>query len=259
MIREDFSELVSKSQAGDEKAMIQLLLQAYSPVSYLARKILQNERTASQVIQEVLEILSHKLHSLDDTTQFESWICRITAARCVHAMPLLHRATAKSVAASRWDNTLDDGQILTEAQSVEIIQEMVAALPEDQRLCILLISCCGLGLSAISQLTGFPVSTVADCIEKGQATIQSYLWEAENRGIQFVGISSLTEILHTAMFQTEADDDEAIPVVYHLLGKEIPVPPNPGKWDAIILGVVLAVLVGAFVFLGGTLIMRMMG
>lgn len=258
MIREDFSELVSKSQMGDEQALIQLLLQAYSPISYLSRKILQNERTASQVTLEVLEILSQKLHSLDDTTQFESWVCRITAARCVQAMPLLHRAAAKSVSASRWDNTLEDSQILTEIQSAEVIQEMVDSLPEDQRLCILLISCCGFGLSAISQLTGFSASTVADCIEKGQAAIQSYLWEAENRGIQFVGISSLTEILHAAMFQVE-DNDEAIPVVYRLLGKEIPVPPNPAKWVAIILGVVLTVLVGAFLFLGGTLIMRIMG
>ena len=167
MIREDLSELVSKSQMGDEQALIQLLLQAYSPISYLSRKILQNERTASQVTLEVLEILSQKLHSLDDTTQFESWVCRITAARCVQAMPLLHRAAAKSVSASRWDNTLEDSQILTEAQSAEVIQEMVDSLPEDQRLCILLISCCGLNImEIIDQLEnrlGIPVINSNQC------------------------------------------------------------------------------------------------
>lgn len=257
MIREDIAELVSKSQMGSEDALIQLLLEAYKPVSYLAKKILQNERTASQVIQEVLEILSKKLHSLEDATQFEAWVCRITAARCMQAMPLLHHA-AKSVSSCRWENTLEDDQVLSADESAEVIQEMVDSLPRDQRLCILLLSCGSLGVSAISQLTGFPTSTVKECIIQGQNTIQDYLWEAQNQGVQFDGVSSLTEILHSAMFHT-LDEEEAIPVVYRLLGKDVPVPPNPGKWVAMILGVVLGALVVTFLVLLATFVLRMMG
>ena len=67
----------------------------------------------------------------------------------------------------------------------------------------------------------------------------------------------MTEILHSAMFHTL--DEEAIPVVYRLLGKDVPVPPNPGKWVAMILGVVLAALVVTFLVLLATFVLRMMG
>ncbi|MGM9589506.1 MAG: sigma factor-like helix-turn-helix DNA-binding protein [Faecousia sp.] len=258
MNSELFADLVWKNQMGDSDALEQLLLNVYAPVSYLAGKILQDEDRANQVTQEVLETISGKLNSLGDPDQFQKWMCRITAARCMRVMPLFHYAGKEPQTPATWKESLTDGETLTEEQSAQIIQQMVDALPQNQRLCILLLSCGGLSVSAIAQLTGFSDSTVTEYIQQGQAAIQQYLWELQSRDIQFSGLSSLTGILRVAMFrQTETAD--AIPVVYGILGKEIPVPPDPEKQIIRILSVILAVLIVAVLVVSGIIVMKMVG
>lgn len=251
MNSEQFADLVWKSQTGDEEALEQVLLHAYTPVSYLTNKILQNEQTASQVAREVLEIISSKLNSLTDPSQFDKWICRITAARCIQAMPLFQAGSTES---APWQEDLPDGETLTEEQSAQAIQSMVDSLPKNQRLCILLLCCGGLSVSAISQLTGFSHSTVTEYITKGQNTIQQHLWTLQDRNIQFTGLSSLTGILRIAMHHQDEESDP-IPLVYGVLGKEVPVPPDPEKRIIRILTAVLICLLLAIAVTGSILVL----
>lgn len=254
MNTELFADLVWKSQSGDADALEQLLLQAYTPVSYLTAKILQDEQTADQVTREVLEIISSRLNSLTDPDQFEKWMCRITAARCIQAMPLFRHSVAEDIL---WQDDLEDGAELTEEQSAQVIQSMVDSLPQKQRLCILLLCCGGLTVPAIAQLTGFSHDSVTEYITKGQNTIQQYLWNLSERNIQFSGMSSLTGILRIAMYH-KTEDEDPIPLVYGILGKEIPVPPDPEKRIIRILSVVLVLLVIAILIAGGILVMQML-
>ncbi len=250
------SDLVWKSQMGDDSAMEQLLLQSYSPILYLSNKILQDEASAMQVTREVLETISGKLASLGDPDQFQKWMCRITAARCMQAMPLFHQYDEASSVPAVWQETLADGDSLTEEQSGQVIQQMVDTLPKNQRLCILLLGCGGLSIPAIAQLTGFTDSTVTKHIQQGQQTIQQHLWELQSRDIQLSGLTSLTGILRVAMF-SGGNQEDALPVVYGILGKEIPVPPDPGKWIIRILVVILALLLAGILLTGGILVLKM--
>lgn len=255
MNNEKLSNLVWNSQTGDNDALEQLLLEAYTPVSYLSTRILQDEDLSPRVTQEVLEIIASRLNSLADPDQFQKWMSRITAARCMQAMPLYRHGADRTEA-----KPLDlpkEGTTLTEEQSAHIIQQMTDRLPEKQRLCILLLGCGGLGIHAIAQLTGFSTDTVSEYLQQGQASIQKQIWELQNQGIELSGLSSLTGILQVAMFCKNPQADP-IPVVYSILGKEIPVPPDPAKWIIRILSTVLVLLCVANVVTGGILIMRMM-
>lgn len=258
MNSELLADLVWKSQMGDSEALEQLLLNVYAPVFYLAGKILQDEGRASQVTREVLETIAGKLDSLGDPDQFQKWMCRITAARCMRVLPLFSQTGKEAQAPTPWNDALTDGQALTEEESAQLIQQMVDTLPQNQRLCILLLGCGGLSVPAIAKLTGFSDSTVTEHIQQGQTTIQQYLWELQSRDIHFSGLSSLTGILRVAMFhQTQTSD--AICVVYGILGKEIPIPPDPEKRIIRILSGILAVLILAVLILSGIIIMKMVG
>lgn len=252
MNKDIFADLVWKSQSGDTDALEQLLLQAHTPVHYLTEKILQDEDSARHVTREVLEIISSKLNSLSNPEEFEKWMCRITAARCIQAMPLYAQETAESGTAV-WQEELTDGQVLTEEESASIIQQMVESLPERQRLCILLLCCGGLTIHAIAQLTGFSLETVKDYINHGQQTVQDHLWDLQTRDIQFTGLTSLAGILHIAMYQ-KSEDTDPIPLVYGILGKEIP---NPEKRIIRILTCILIALVVAILIACGVLFMMM--
>ena len=254
MKTEFFSGLVRKAQMGDTGALEQLLLEAYTPVNYLTNRVLQNKETARQVTKEVLEIISSRLNSLDDAAQFQKWMCRITAARCMQVMPLPRH---KFVAVGSTPLDLPkDGTQLTEEQSAQLIQAITDNLPERQRLCILLLGCGGLGVHAIAQLTGFSTTTVSEHLELGQSAIQKQIWELQNRNIQLTGLSSLTGILQSAMFHKNPEEDP-IPTVYGILGKEIPVPPDPAKLVIRILSVILVILSVAVLVTGGILAMKL--
>lgn len=255
MINENFSSLVWNSQTGDNDALEKLLLEAYTPVSYLSARILQDEDLAGQVTQEVLEIIASRLSSLADPDQFQKWMCRITAARCMQVMPLYRHAADQTEPAPL--DLPKEGTTLTEEQSAHIIQQMTDRLPEKQRLCILLLGCGGLGVHAIAQLTGFSTDTVSEYLQQGQTAIQQQIWELQNQGIELSGLSSLTGILQVAMFCKNPQADP-IPVVYGILGKEIPVPPDPEKRIIRILSTVLILLSAAVLVAGGILVMQLL-
>jgi len=254
MNQEQFTELVLQSQAGDAAAMEQLLLQAHTPVSYLTQKILQNPQTAQQITHEVLEIVFAKLSSLQEPEQFEQWLCRMTAARCIQAAPLLHRNFAEASDPTFWEEELSDGTTLSTEESAAAIQNMVDNLPESQRLCILLLSCGELSVPAIAQLTGFSEGSIKQNIRHGQNTIQQHLWELDARGIQFTGISSLTGILHDGMYHNP-DEQAAKVMVYDILGKKMPVPLS--VWIVRLLTVVVVLMLIAVLALGGMIVLKM--
>lgn len=256
MNQEMLAELVLQSQSGDKDALEQLLLLSYTPVSYLTNKILQDPRTAEDVTREVLAIVSANLASLQEPAQFEQWLCRMTAARCIHAAPLLHRNFADASEPVSWEDDLKNDTVLNEEESEDAIQNMVDYLPEGQRLCILLLSCGELTVPAIAQLTGFSEASIKQNIKYGQQAIQQHLWELDERGIQFAGLSSLTGILHDAMYHNP-DEEAAMQMVYSILGKKLPV--SVSAWIVRLLTVVVILLLAAVLVLGGIIVMKMMG
>jgi DNA-directed RNA polymerase specialized sigma24 family protein len=256
MDHEFFSDLVWKSQLGDADALEQLLLAAYTPVTYLTGRLLENPQTARQVTREVLETISVKLNTLNDTDHFDKWMCKMTAARCVQAMPL-HAVSGDEACASDWDAQFSDGQILTEQESAQLIQQLVDILPERQRLCILLLCCGELGIHSIAQVTGFSCDTVKDSITKGQNAVQNCLWKLQERNIQLTGLTSLSGILRVAMYQ-KPEHQDPIPLVYDVLGKEIPVPPDPQKIIIRILTTLLLMLVAGILVCSGILAIKLL-
>lgn len=256
MNQEQFTELVLQIQDGDSAAMEELLLQAHTPVSYLTNKILQNPKAAQLVTHDILSSVFSNLSSLQDAVNFEQWLCRVAAARCIQAAPPLHRNFAESDDPVYWENDIADGTALNEEESAAAIQDMVDNLPESQRLCLLLLSCGELGISAIAQLTGFSEGSIKQNINQAQKAIQQHLWELDSRGIQFTGISSLTGILHDAMYQ-HPDEQAAKIMVYDILGKKLPAPLS--VWAIRILIPVVVLLLLAVLALAGLIFVRMTG
>ena len=254
MNQELFADLVMQSQLGDEAAMEQLLLHSYTPVSCLTKKMLHNSRAAEEVTREVLSTVANNLSSLPEADQFEQWLCRMTAARCIQASPLLHRNFAESDEPAFWEDDLTDGTTLTAEESAAAIQNMVDCLPESQKLCILLLSCGELTVPAIAQLTGFSEGSIKQNIKHGQNNIQQHLWELDSRGIQFTGVSSLTGILHDAMY-LNPDEESAMAMVYDILGKKLPVPASVRIVR--LLTVILVLLLIAALALGGLIALKM--
>lgn len=256
MTNEALSELVLRSQSGDKDALEQLLFWAHTPVSYLCRKILQNQERANALTEEVLRIVTKGCSTLHDPNQFEAWLCRITAAKCVQILPEL-----------RWDLTshkdtpdTEDvaGKSLNQQETIQAIAALVDTLPEDPRVCILLYCCAKMHSNTIAQVAGYTQDTVRTNLHLGQTLLQEGLEKLQEQGTEFSGITSLQDILHTAMHSNE-DPETALPLVYGILGKELPQPPDPTKWIVRILTAIFLVLLIICLGLGGILALKLLG
>lgn len=255
MIQEQFADLVLQAQSGDKAALEQLLLQSHTPVSCLTRKILHNDPIAEQITREVLATVASNLSSLQEPAQFEQWLCRMTSARCMQSSPLLHRNFAEADKPAFWEDDLTNGSELDTEASAKAISQMVDCLPQSQRLCILLLSCGALTIPAIAQLTGFSEAIIKQNIKLGQKTIQQHLWELDSRGIRFSGDSSLTDILHDALYQ-DPEEEAALLMVYDILGKKLPVPLS-ARIIPVLTGIVMLLLM-AVVVLGCLIVLKML-
>ena len=253
MNQEAMMELVVSSQAGDIQALEQLMLYAHTPVLYLCRKLLHDEQTAQEQTREVLQIIRQKLEALENPAEFENWLCRITSARCMQVLRQLRNAGA--LAEPEHSRLSISGKTLNEEETADAIEKMVDMLPEETRICIYLCCCGSMNSRAVSQVTGYSVDAVRANLNRGYAVLQKMLEKYEQRGTQFSGVGSVAEILRVAMYRVE-EDDSAMVMVYGILGKKLPAPPQPGRWIVWVLLAVVGILLAADLVLGGMLLLN---
>ena len=140
------------------------------------------------------------------------------------------------------------GEAPDEMQTVDAVQKMVDMLPEKPRTCMILLCCCELHSADIAKLTGYSVEEVKENMAIAQNFVLEQIQKYQDQGTEFYPITSLTDVLQSGM--RHEHEDEAMAVVYALLGKEIPIPPDPDRGKKILLRVALVVLAILIVLLG---------
>lgn len=249
MNQEERYQLVLRAQAGNADAMEQLLLWTYSPLFWLCRNLLQDQQAAEEQTESILNTVYTRLDTLQDPDQYEAWFCRIAAARCTQILPQLRWGSTARQEGVKEEAPEIDGKELTPEQTIQTVARMVQELPEDIRVCILLYCCAGIHSKTISTMAGYSVDTVRDYLSQGQLQLQEMLDAQQQKGTVFTGITTLQEILRAAMYQVPEDSDP-IPMVYGILGKEIP---DPEKALRRVLKIIIALLSLLVVILCGVL------
>lgn len=239
-------ELVTYVQAGDVSALEPLLMWAYTPVSFLCQKMLKDSHIAQTQTREILQAIGHKLPSLQSPGMFEKWVIRLTAARCVQIQNQNAWMDDEEV---REEELPIIGESLNEMQTVDAVQKMVDMLPLKPRTCMMLLCCCEMNSSGIAQLTGYSVEEVRQNMSIAQTFVLEQLQKYQDLGTEFYPITSLTDVLQSGMRYER--EENALPVVYGVLGKEIPTPPDPNRGKKILLLAVMIALIFINLVLGG--------
>lgn len=240
MQTELFATLAAKAQTGNRKAMAALLRLAHTPVSHLCRKLLRSEQAAQDMTRGILSAVPKTLGTLKNPAEFETWICRVTASRCMLALQQLPKEEMTE------PSSLPElsAQDLDEAQTAQLVQKLVDQLPEEPRICLLLYSCAGLKLKGISQLTGFPESTVLEHLNHAQKAINQQLRSFHRRGVHFTPIPALSSLVRTAMYNSR-DTIAAAAMVSSILPKKAALPrraPDPRNRTLLIAVIAAAAL-----------------
>lgn len=177
--------LVGRAQEGDI-ASFETLVRRYSgPVFRLAYRMLADRGEAEDVVQDTFVLVWRQLPALQDPTMFRSWVYQIATRRCLNLLRTRSRRQTSTVPAddlqAAHDRTLgsrpvgeaaaDPALATQHAAQLESLQELLQALPDDQRACWVLSEMQELTYPEIAYAMHLPVSTVRGRIARARQNL----------------------------------------------------------------------------------------
>lgn len=245
MDSKQFAQLASQAQAGDKASLEQLLVLAYTPVSYQCRKLLQNNQAAADMTKKILQRIPDQLHTLKQPELFEKWLGSLTARYCMGA---LRRQTEKKNPPPKKPDLHDSN--LDPQETALVVDQIVDSLPDDLRICIALYCCCNLPVSGIARLTGFAESDVQAHLARGQARIKGQLQKLHQQGVRFASVGPLPGMLQTAMYAS-GNSKAASAMVHSILVMQAAAPVPMRSQTALGLKLAVAAVSALLVLMGG--------
>lgn len=228
MEKEELIELVKKSQAKDTAAIEELLRAAYTPVKFQCRKMLKNSQDAEDVTQEVLLTLYTRLHTLKEPAAFWGWLNRTTENRCKNVLMRSHvdlQILEDEDGHSMLDNIENIDQqivpdaVIDNAETTRMFEEMVDALPEAQRMCVLMFYYDEMSVKEIAEIMDTSENTVKSRLNYARKAIKEQVLDYEKAGTKLYGLSPLPFLLFFLRKAAEegTDDDAARSMVTRVM------------------------------------------
>ena len=172
-------ELVERARDGDREAFEALVRSSFPSLLRFCGSLAHDEQRALDLAQETVLRALTAIRSFRAESRFTTWL--MTIARNVW----LNERARHYVRREKSDEELDRRAGRAESP-VEIaagrelearLEEAVAALPEDQRLALLLCDRDGLSYKQISEVMGCPLGTVMSRLHRGRRLLKSKLAE----------------------------------------------------------------------------------
>lgn len=163
--------LLRRAQEGSHDAFADLVRSNDSMVFSIALHALRDRVVAEEIAQEVFLQLYRNLGSITSHSHLVSWLRRCTTNRCIDELRrnrpdgvALDEAMHTAAAIEQHDHFLHDR-----------LKNLVAELPEKQRLALILRYQEGLEPNEISSLVEEPVNTVKSHLRRALATLRLHL------------------------------------------------------------------------------------
>jgi RNA polymerase sigma-70 factor (ECF subfamily) len=176
-------ELVARSIRGDADSFNQLVLRWERPIYALAYRTIGREEDARDVCQETFLRAFRALPAFRGQAKFSSWLYRIALNLCRDWVRKERRTPVVSA-----PEDADLMELMAQREPSESIESLVvrkdltrqvsramAALPEEQRIAIVLKEYHGLTFQEIADLVGCPLSTVKTRLYQGLTVLRREL------------------------------------------------------------------------------------
>ena len=200
MEQRDVTSLIARCREGDTQAQEALVLAVQNRVYYHCKKMLRHEDDALDATQEVLISMLRKLDTLKEPAAFWGWLSAMTANQCRNALSRGPREVQFPVdeeGNSLLDTyeTLDEqavpDQAMDSKESRRMIVELVDALPEAQRQCVLMYYYEEMGVREIAAALETSEGTVKSRLNYARKAIKAGVDRYAAQGIKLYGLAPL--------------------------------------------------------------------
>jgi RNA polymerase sigma-70 factor (ECF subfamily) len=178
--------LIDACKQGDHDAFAVLFEAHKDRVYSIALRFSGDRAAAMDIAQETFLKLLSAIQDFRGEASFDSWVYRLVVNACLD----------QKRRARRWIPAVDDLfsalrasgetalQQLVRAERQESVQKVVAGLPPDQRIIVILRYTEGLSYDAIGEILGCPAGTVASRLNRAHKVLERRLahFRGEQRG-----------------------------------------------------------------------------
>lgn len=172
-------DLIRRIAADDEAAFRMLVARHVDQAYALALRILRNAADAEDVIQDAfLRIWTGRHRFEPGRAKFSTFLCRVVINRCID-FHRRQRTEPLDGIAEPADPRPDVITILQRAEVNEMLEEAVAALPERQRVAILLSYHEGLGNEEIATVMETTVFAIESLLKRARERLRAVLRHQE--------------------------------------------------------------------------------
>ena len=203
----DYREAVILAKQGREEGYHFLYETTYKSKYYLALQYMKNEDAAQDVLQEAYMRAFSRLDMLEQPEAFSGWLGKIVANTAKNMLqkrnPLLfsEMADEEEDAAFLYEQEDESPEYqpelsYTRRETQELVHEMIDALSEEQRICILMYEIEGISIREIATALNCSENTVKSRLNYGRKNLRKRAEELQNKGYKLYGLAPLPLLLY---------------------------------------------------------------
>ena len=204
---------IEQCKAGDPQAQEKLILEVQKSVHYQCMKMLKHEANAEDMTQEILISMLTSLDKLQEPAAFWGWLNTMTMNRCRNQLGRGYKESQipeDEEGNSLLDQyeTLDEQSIpdksLDTAETRRMIGELVDALPDAQRMTVLMYYYDEMAVKEITQAMDTTEGTVKSRLNYARKSIKEGVDRYTKQGIKLYSVSVLPFLLYFLREDAEA-------------------------------------------------------
>lgn len=175
-------ELVALAVGGDHDAFVTLVRRHDPRMRALAARLLGGERDrVDDTLQEAYVRSYRALSTFRNDAEFATWLYRITYNACLDELRRNERRPVPVDASDElWDRRASTPDPDAAVSASDRAARILAAIPVDQRVAVVLIDGEGVELAEAAALLDVPPGTVASRLSRGRARIRRLMGEDES-------------------------------------------------------------------------------
>lgn len=196
-----YTEAVQKAMKGDQEAYTYLYEQTYTKCFYLARKFLNSEPTAQDIVQDAYVKAFKSLDTLEDPEKFPSWIGTIVSNLSKNELKrrkvTLFSETENEDGQDISDTFVDDRVsvqpevVMDQNETTRLMKEIIDTLTDEQRICVTMFYMEQMSVKEMASVLEISENTVKSRLNYGRQKIKDKVLDLEKKGTKLYGLAPI--------------------------------------------------------------------
>lgn len=216
-----YTEAVQKAMKGDQEAYTYLYEKTYTKCFYLAKKFLNSEHTAQDIVQDAYVKAFKSLNTLEDPEKFPSWIGTIVSNLSKNELKrrkvTLFSETENEDGQDISDTFVDDRVsvqpeiVMDQNETTRLMKEIIDTLTDEQRICVTMFYMEQMSVKEMASVLEVSENTVKSRLNYGRQKIKDKVLDLEKKGTKLYGLAPIPFFLFLLKEDVKAAQATQIP------------------------------------------------